>query len=683
MASADADETLSDVVNDNKNIANETHNLLDLWDDEINNSVDIKLNNQHHLLEQANNFSITSGKELNKVFVDGGKKFRIMKVVKEYSKDELRDEDALRRGLRNIKLKVDSNGKKRVPNLFKVKKRIYDPSKVRRKNRQIYRGEYDKYKEKIEREKKLKSNKEETSASTPKEVSVVDAKVKGIPLTPNSLSSNIKTDNDKDQSTAFSSNKVHVVSPISNPLLPHNSPLPILKHQQYEDLPASQYYGSTTPLPKHGPTHGYSYATRHSYVNVQFGEDKSYPFSEHLQHEAAGDIVTNQSTIRSTLLPQTVVQQKSDKSLPAYPPSLPSYEPTIHQSSVALPSTSTKPPFQQPTFPSLKEQIPFLQPSSISQFADHPGSSILQYNPSVYSPEPSQGLSAKHPIETNIKNDVHSSAYFGEADFDQNSYPLPYEAQNVVVTTYRPSYSRIPITSQDHIPSHYILPSIHHQQPEQHSLVEGFYNPESYLNPLPLKEFNKTSVLELQNKEKKINLIGPIKVKVIGPNTFSIVHSGNSIKDEMEKDSKKTKNGKRENTIGNFYKTTTKRPSIHFEPEEESETDKTHYTNIYGENLSFRHSTTARPLNSVSHSSKQDEPSYILPHNIGQRKPKYNQSVRFADEALPSLRVRFEEVKILKSIVCMYAIYFSILDKKYREPSKKSSFSRGLKLKIT
>ena len=42
----------------------------------------------------------------------------------------------------------------------------------------------------------------------------------------------------------------------------------------------------TTALPKHGPTNVYGYATRHSFVNVQFGGNtavnKAYPFAKNL-----------------------------------------------------------------------------------------------------------------------------------------------------------------------------------------------------------------------------------------------------------------------------------------------------------------------------------------------------------------------------------------------------------------
>ena len=44
-------------------------------------------------------------------------------------------------------------------------------------------------------------------------------------------------------------------------------------------------YHPTTPLPQYGPIHGYNYATRHSYVHVQFGKASSYPFSKLISTE--------------------------------------------------------------------------------------------------------------------------------------------------------------------------------------------------------------------------------------------------------------------------------------------------------------------------------------------------------------------------------------------------------------
>ena len=118
------------------------------------------------LMEKASNYSISSASDLNKVIVDGGKKFRIMKVATNNIQDKGENEKDLSKGFRNIKLKVDANGKKRVTNMFKFKRRAKYPYLVRRKNRQIYRGEYNNHKARAKQEKVTTDNKQDNSEET-------------------------------------------------------------------------------------------------------------------------------------------------------------------------------------------------------------------------------------------------------------------------------------------------------------------------------------------------------------------------------------------------------------------------------------------------------------------------------------------------------------------------------------
>ena len=201
-----------------------------------------------------------------------------------------------------------------------------------------------------------------------------------------------------------------------------------------------------------------------------------------------------------------------------------------------------------------------------------------------------------------------------------------------------------------------------------------------------MQDFKKTSVLSLKNSDKKINFIGPIKVKATGPKTFSIVDKFDPIEIEMETVLMENKNRKREqrkglaNQLAKFYSSTTKRPSLHFDPELLEEPSlKFHTIPRNTETLFARHSTTAVPVNAItSPTPNKRNPSKalklhtkqvskqvtrltsnldssnpykteVLPTsiNIGnslrQRKPKYVSTFQFENEPGHSLRVRFEE----------------------------------------
>ena len=63
------------------------------------------------LMEKASNYSISLGSDLNKVILDGGKKFRIMKVATNNFQDKGENEKVLSKGLRrNIKLSTTIKG---------------------------------------------------------------------------------------------------------------------------------------------------------------------------------------------------------------------------------------------------------------------------------------------------------------------------------------------------------------------------------------------------------------------------------------------------------------------------------------------------------------------------------------------------------------------------------------------
>ena len=58
---------------------------------------------------------------------------------------------------------------------------------------------------------------------------------------------------------------------------------------------------STTPLPQYGPIHGYNYATRHSYVNVQYGKEANLRLSS-LSPKTLKSVAPTYQNIRSPTL---------------------------------------------------------------------------------------------------------------------------------------------------------------------------------------------------------------------------------------------------------------------------------------------------------------------------------------------------------------------------------------------
>ena len=84
----------------------------------------------------------------------------------------------------------------------------------------------------------------------------------------------------------------------------------------------------------------------------------------------------------------------------------------------------------------------------------------------------------------------------------------------------------------------------------------------------------ETDCLIIKNSDKKINLIGPIQVRATGPKIISIVDKFDPIDPiEMKIVITENKNRKREqqkglsNQLEKFYSPTTKRASLHFDPE--------------------------------------------------------------------------------------------------------------------
>ena len=159
---------------------------------------------------------------------------------------------------------------------------------------------------------------------------------------------------------------------------------------------------------------------------------------------------------------------------------------------------------------------------------------------------------------------------------------------------------------------------------------------------------------------------------------------------EIETFLKETKHNKREqkkslaNQLAKFYSSTTKRPSIHFDPEVLEEPSlRFHRNPNQSEKISFRHSTTSIPAQVISTPTPNKINAFNLPKskianlntvsdkvtrtqktinpykrkviqtsidsgtNFRQREPKYVSNFRFENKQRQNLRVRFEEVGLL------------------------------------
>ena len=110
---------------------------------EVASGVNITENSIEDVLEEAANYTIQIAGDVNKKFINRNKKNRLMKIVRKepWTRNTASQTQADHSNiLRNIKLEVDGKGNKKVPNLFKIRRKVKYPNYVR-KHRQIYRGD--------------------------------------------------------------------------------------------------------------------------------------------------------------------------------------------------------------------------------------------------------------------------------------------------------------------------------------------------------------------------------------------------------------------------------------------------------------------------------------------------------------------------------------------------------------
>ena len=96
--------------------------------------------------EVASNYVINAT-DISEAFYNKGKKYKLLKVLGKEPWQTGNESIDPEHVLRNIKLEVDPRGNRKVPNLFKIKRRKKYPNYVR-KQRQIYREDLKKYQQK-------------------------------------------------------------------------------------------------------------------------------------------------------------------------------------------------------------------------------------------------------------------------------------------------------------------------------------------------------------------------------------------------------------------------------------------------------------------------------------------------------------------------------------------------------
>jgi len=215
-------------------------------------STNIQLVTENDMNQDKDRTEVT---DRNRIILDRGKLFRIMKVARRNFEERNDLQIPLTDGFRNIKLKVNSNSRKN-----KSKSPVHNSYKGIRKNRQIYRGDYISH---IKQKARPQLYKENSGKNVLRAGS--DQVALGSILQPqHQLRIEGHTFINPKESLPANLHKHSTLSPLHTPPYPSQS------------LP----YHPTTPLPQYGPIHGYNYATRHSYVQVQFGRERSYPHTQ-------------------------------------------------------------------------------------------------------------------------------------------------------------------------------------------------------------------------------------------------------------------------------------------------------------------------------------------------------------------------------------------------------------------
>ena len=533
--------------------------------------VNITENSIEDVLEEAANYTINISDEINKKFTNGNKKYRLMKVVraKPFGREK-KSESVETNVLRNIKLEVDGKGNKKVPNLFKIRRKARYPNYVR-KHRQIYRGDFPDYPgKKLDHQPGLKNKIVAVSENSASESKIAPTFAHIGPVAP-------------------LQGGHHGVTPVpaSGPssFAPTKAPLPPSPTRAPPRYPRSTAGRS------------YHYTTRSSFVSVQFGR----------------------APVQTVTAPSSPVYPVSGHSS-TLPPLLPSYvspSPTPSKAPLVLssPAPSLSPLVLSPLPPSkapsvLSSPAPSLSPLVLSPLPPSKAPSV------VSSPAPSVApliLSSPFPVASSTPHisslpptfGPHLSASAAAPKIYKSSISLKKTTTSSTTTTSIPKTTTSTFTTTtgkvtSSTPSSVLPPQTvslglplvpEPVQPVRVQLQPSVVHlpgppvPRPHLpvspgpSPLPaapghiavgsrahidnlFRDYERTgTILSLYDEDRNIKLLGPIAVRATGPSTFQVIDTN-----RFERHQPLVVIPNNIQTHPATTKKTTKRPSLHFEP---------------------------------------------------------------------------------------------------------------------
>ena len=592
--------------------------------------VNITENSIEDVLEEAANYTINISDEVNKKFTNGNKKYRLMKVVraKPFGREK-KSESVETNVLRNIKLEVDGKGNKKVPNLFKIRRKARYPNYVR-KHRQIYRGDFPDYPgKKLDHQPGLKNKIVAVAENSASESKIAPTFAHIGPVAP------------------LQGGHLHGVTPVpaSGPssFAPTRAPFPPSPTRAPPRYPSSTAGRS------------YHYTTRSSFVSVQFGR-------------APVQTVTavSRAPVQTFTAPSSPVYPVSGHSS-TLPPLLPSYvspSPTPSKAPLVLssPAPSLSPLVLSPLPPSKAPSVvsspaPSVAPLILSSpFPVASSTPHINSLPPTFGPHLSASAAAPKIYKSSIslKKTTTSSTTTtsipktttstfttttGKVTSSTPSSVLPPQTVSLGLPLVPEPVQPVRVQLQPsavHLPG----PPVPIQpQPRPHLPVSPGPSPlpaapghiavgsRAHIDNL-FRDYERTgTILSLYDEDRNIKLLGPIAVRATGPSTFQVIDTN-----RFERHQPLVVIPNNIQTHPATTKKTTKRPSLHFEPiKEKTRKEKVlpAKINLSSKNLGAGWNVLEEPLGDQYRSRRW--PSKPTPRSNVNRRHR-------------SLKVRFEDL---------------------------------------
>ena len=498
-----------------------------------------------NLKKEASDYVINST-DINKSFINKGKKYKLLKVVRK-DPSNISDDD-----YRNIKLVVDDKGNMKVPNLFRVKRKKKFPNYIR-KHRQIYREDTKNIhaeahdhdlkvvevgEDKIAEESHLNS----VYVTKPRVTRFTSAAAASV-TTPRGYFYTTKSSYVKvqfGQSTIVPTDQQHPslgVQVHSTTHVPHHSTTHIPHHSStHVPHPSTTHVAVPHPSTTHAPHHSISpHSTTHIAV-------PHHPTVLDLHHSTTNAPAPHHSTTHGQL--------HSTTHAPLHTSTEPLHSTTNVSSQTSPPHQSTTQAPQHSTTGHLtiiKSTANYATPvphiSSLPPHPPHPGLHHSLVHPIVHHPVPTvptlpPHLPVHHPTPVSPSLPPHHPP-----------------VKTVTSTTIKPKLFN-PNKAYGSSPA----PGVKQLSPLVSQTSNIAIGSRGHIDNLFRELDNGVSDLPLYNEDKDIKLLGPIAVRATGPTTFEIIHPYSTSDHQTHK---------RENfvKVQELEKPkTTKRPSLHFEP---------------------------------------------------------------------------------------------------------------------